>query len=111
MSLAPSLRGLVDSYRAGLNKSEAEAFRAGFIGYLCRVHTAIYGITFRFSEGAALDDGYGSTKGGDIVDSPLHPKVVQLRLVFPFRPLMVKCFLVFCHIHCSSKTYCSLWFA
>lgn len=52
-SLGPILRGLLDNFRAGLNKSVNEVFCAGSIGPPSHADTAIDGVTVCFSEGAA----------------------------------------------------------
>lgn len=53
----------------GLNKSVNDAFRADFIGYQLLSDIAIDGITLRFFEGAALNDGNGSAKSEDVADA------------------------------------------
>lgn len=56
----------------------SEAFRAGSVDSQFHVGTAIDSIFFRFSGGAASEDGGGSTKGEDIVDPPVDPEVIEL---------------------------------
>lgn len=62
--LGPSLRSLLDGFSAGLNKSVAEAFRAGSIGSQFHADNAIDSITLRLPGGAASDDRGNCTKGG-----------------------------------------------
>lgn len=76
--LGPSLWGLVDDFRAGLNRLVAEAFRAVSISSHFDVDTNIDGFIVRLSEGTASDDGDGSTKGRNVVDPPADPAVIEL---------------------------------
>lgn len=54
-----------------------ETFRACSISSKSHAETTIDGITVRFSERAASDDGDCYTKGGDVDDPPIDPEVVQ----------------------------------
>lgn len=51
----------------------SEAFWACSIGSQFRADAAVDGITLRFSEGAASENGYGSTKREEIVHTPAGP--------------------------------------
>lgn len=62
-SLKLSLRGTLENFRVGLNKSVNEAFHAGPIGAEAHAETSLNGINFRFLECAALNDGDGLTGG------------------------------------------------
>lgn len=75
-SVESSLQGLVDGFRADLNKSTADVFRAGSIGSEFHAETAIDGTTLRFSDGSGSDDGAGSTKGGVVYDPPADSEVI-----------------------------------
>lgn len=77
-TLGPSLRDIFENFRAGVNKSVNETFPAGSIGSQYPVHAAIDITAPRCSEGAASDDGGGSTKSEDVVGPPADPKVIEL---------------------------------
>lgn len=112
MSLEPSFGGLVENYRAGLNESLNVAFR--FVSICSQIHTdtATDGITLRFSRGAVLDDRDGLTKGKHVVDTSPNPDVIELWLVFPFRPFSVNSFSGFTfRVYRSLKTHYSLCFS
>lgn len=55
-----------------------ESFRASSNCSHIRTNTAIYGITLRFLEFAAWDDGDGSTMSEDVAGHPLYPEVIEL---------------------------------
>lgn len=61
--LGPSLRTLVDDFRAGLNESVGKAFRACSIVFQFHAIPAIEGSALRLSDGVASDDDDGCTKG------------------------------------------------
>lgn len=68
-SIWRSLRSLVEKFRAGLEKSLSETFRAGLIVSQFHADAVIDGNTLHFSEGAALDNDDDSTKAADFVDT------------------------------------------
>lgn len=68
-SLGSYFRSVVESFRAGPNKSVSEDFRADFIWCQFDADGANSRIKLRFLEGVALEDGGGSTKGEDVVGS------------------------------------------
>lgn len=70
-SLRPSLRSFVENFRVGLNEAVNVSLCAGSISFQFHGDTAIDGITHRFSEGVALEDGGCSTKGEDVIDRRL----------------------------------------
>lgn len=65
-SLGPSLRILVENLRAGRNETVDESFQGSSNHSQIHADTAIDGVTPGFSEGAALDDGYYSSKREDV---------------------------------------------
>lgn len=78
VSLGPSLWGLVNSFRAGLNKSVAEAFRADSIRSQFHADDAIDGITLGFSKGVVSNDGNYSTEREVVVDPPIDLEFVEM---------------------------------
>lgn len=77
-SVGSFLRGLAENFRVSLIKSVNEASLAGSIGSPFHADAGNDGITLRFSEGAALDDGDGSTKSEDVVDPPVDTEIITL---------------------------------
>lgn len=73
-----SLRSLAEIFRASLNKSVNDAFRAGSLGTQFHADASIDGIALRFLECPASDGGDGSTKAKDIVDSLADPWIIEL---------------------------------
>lgn len=76
-SLGPSLRGLLEIFCVGLDKSVIEAFRASSIGSQFNGDAVNDGITLCFSKGAASEDGEGSINSEDVIEPPADPKVIE----------------------------------
>lgn len=64
----PVLRGLVDCFRAGLNKSASEAFHTPSVDAQFHADTAIDSITLHCSGGVASEERKPSTKGDEVVN-------------------------------------------
>lgn len=77
-TLEPSLRGLIENFRADPDRSMSEAFCVGSTGSQFHADTAIDGITFRFSRRAATDDDGGFAKGEDVFDRVGGTEVIEL---------------------------------
>lgn len=77
-TLGPSLRTLVDNFRAGLSKSVSETFRAGSNRSQVHPDASVHGITLFFLEGAALHEGGGSSKDREVVDLQADAEAVEL---------------------------------
>lgn len=77
-SLRPFLRGFVENFCAGLNKSVDEAFRARSFSSQFHANSAIDSVTLRFSDGAASEDGDGSAKSEDVVDPSADRRIIEL---------------------------------
>lgn len=82
-TLGPSLRSLVENFLADLNKAVGEAFCASSLDSQARADAAIDGITLCFTGGAASKNGGSSTKSWHVVDTPVDPEVIMLKVV-PF---------------------------
>lgn len=77
-TLGLSFRDLVNIFRAGLNKAVGETFRSGSLDFQFPANTAVDDITLRYLRDAALEDSRSSTKGEDVFDRPVDPKVSKL---------------------------------
>lgn len=65
--LGSSFSGLVDTFRAGPNKSVSNAFRNSSIDAQYHVSTATADITLHFSEASVLKDCWGLTESDDVI--------------------------------------------
>lgn len=81
-SLWPSIRSLAENFGPGFNWSVNESFREGSIASHIHTAAAVEGITLRSSKGAASDDGDGAANVGNVVDLPLDPEVIELKVLF-----------------------------
>lgn len=90
-----SHRGLVQNFFASLNKSVNEFFDACSIRSQLHADASIDGITLRFLEVAALEDGDGSIKSEVVFQPPADLEVIEFQLVFLFRPSFVSLFFPF----------------
>lgn len=74
----PSLRRIVEAFRASLDKSLSETFPIVSIDYQIHIDTAVNSITLRFLEFAGSDDVEGSIKGEDNFNRLTDSQLIKL---------------------------------